>query len=105
MFYGNISKKTILMPKQKGQKNRKKYGVGPPAKPGYQYRARPATLTTRPRSDGRGTRHPISVRIDDDLGLTVLNAHGRRIDARKVVRSALPGERDYPHHREFVNWN
>ncbi len=88
VFYGNISKKTILMPKPKGQKNSKPYGVGPPAKPGYQYRARPATLTTRPRSDGRGTRHPISVRIDDDLGLTVLNAHGRRIDARTRVAKA-----------------
>ena len=28
-----------------------------------------------------------------------------RTEDGTVVKSVLPGERDYPHHSEFVNWN
>lgn len=42
-----------------------------------------------PRSDGRGLRYPVKVRITDDLELTLLNAQGRKLDGRKgIVREA-----------------
>ncbi len=90
LFYSRIRKKALYtMPKVKGQKNKKPYGVGPPAqRGGYQYRARPAHLTSRPRSDGSGTRHPITVRINESCDLEILNANGRRIDGRTAVVKA-----------------
>ncbi len=42
-----------------------------------------------PRSDGKGLRYPVKVRITDDLELDLLNAKGRKLDGRQgIVRQA-----------------
>lgn len=62
-----------------------RWGRGQPARKDYEYRARPASLDARPRSDGRGTRYPVTVTLDDACGLTVLDRRGRQIDGRMAV--------------------
>lgn len=46
-------------------------------------------LKPHPRSDGKGLRYPVKVRITDALELTLLDMQGHRLDGRRaVVREA-----------------